>query len=410
MSISAAAPRRRPPAAALVAAACGWLLAIAVVAAVTAGDLSGHMVDLNVYRAGGLAVLHGSALYKIHANFSLPFTYPPISAILAVPLAAMPFGVAKLVWLPMIYVPLAIAVGIGFRPLLSRAGSYAPAVMAVLFCGSLLLFPVRQVLEFGQIDLFLLAICLVDCLATRPKWPRGALIGLATAIKLVPGVFIIYLLITGRRKAAAVAAASFAAWTALAFALAPADSVAYWTGALFDSNRLGGNGSAANQSLRGILLRAFLAARACWRRGNEMAGIAITGLLAAMLSPVAWIHHLCWVVVAIGVICGAGMSWRRNLLAGLIASLYLTSLPVFAQRLANLGRLPDETGLWLEDAFGLAALVVIVALTMIRITKSEQLAWLQPSSRRPGLASASGPVNTASASASEADGSFHDTR
>ena len=59
-------------------------------------------------------------------------------------------------------------------------------------------------------DIFLVALCLVDCAAERPRWPRGALIGLATAIKLVPGVFIIYLLITGRRKAAGVSALTFA--------------------------------------------------------------------------------------------------------------------------------------------------------------------------------------------------------
>jgi len=53
-------------------------------------------------------------------------------------------------------------------------------------------------------------LCLLDCCVRRPRWPRGALIGLATAIKLVPGVFIVYLLITGRRRAAAVSVATFA--------------------------------------------------------------------------------------------------------------------------------------------------------------------------------------------------------
>ena len=49
---------------------------------------------------------------------------------------------------------------------------------------------------------------MLDCAVREPRWPRGALIGLATAIKLVPGVFIVYLLITGRRRAAGVAAAA----------------------------------------------------------------------------------------------------------------------------------------------------------------------------------------------------------
>ena len=58
------------------------------------------------------------------------FTYPPVSAVLAVPLALMPWRAAQFVWLPMIYVPLAIVAWISFRPLLRRARRYAPAVFA----------------------------------------------------------------------------------------------------------------------------------------------------------------------------------------------------------------------------------------------------------------------------------------
>jgi len=168
----------------------------------------------------------------------------------------------------------------------------------------------------------------LDCLARRAWWPRGALIGLATAIKLVPGVFIVYLLITGRRKAAAVAGLAFAAWTGLAWLISPANSAAYWTSAIFSSNRLGPNAPTANQSLRGILLRAFFpgppptllwlglglavavagfaAARQSWRLGSAVGGVAITGLLAALLSPVAWVHHYCWIILALGAIAGNG--------------------------------------------------------------------------------------------------------
>ena len=52
-------------------------------------------------------------------------------------------------------------------------------------------------MRFGQVDMVLLAMAVADCAARAPRWPRGALVGLATAIKLVPGVFIVYLWLSG---------------------------------------------------------------------------------------------------------------------------------------------------------------------------------------------------------------------
>jgi alpha-1,2-mannosyltransferase len=364
-----------------------WLLAGPLVAIVIWRNVSGQMIDLDTYRAGALSILHGTHLYEIRGADKLLFTYPPVAAILAIPLVAVPFSVAKIVWVAMIYGPLAVAVWYGFRALLTRAGDYAPAVFAVLFGVTAVLSPLRQEVYFGQIDMFLVALCLIDCAAERPRWPRGLLVGLATAIKLVPGVFIIYLLVTGRRQAAAVAGLSFAGLTLLALAVAPADSRAYWTSAIFQTRRLGDSAAASNQALRGMLMRAFLpgqspvalwlavaavvaiagfaAARLCWQRGNDMAGIAITGLLSAELSPVAWIHHLCWIVVAIGVVTGACRSWRRVCVAGLTVCLFLLSVPIWSQDVLIPHGLAILPGRVLEDSFGLAALALIAVMALM---------------------------------------------
>jgi alpha-1,2-mannosyltransferase len=344
------------------------------------------MLDLNVYRSGGQAILHGEQLYTIRAADRLPFTYPPLSAILSVPLALVPFKADKFLWLVPMYWPLVLAVQTGFRPVLTRLGSAGPAVLPLILAITAYLQPVMQGIGFGQVDLLLLALCLIDCLAKSPRWPRGLLIGIATAIKLEPGVFIIYLWITGRRRAAVTAALSFASLTALAWAISPSDSAAYWGGAIFQTKRLGGNGSAANQALRGMVLRAlrfhphvapdlvwlplalivgvtgFVAARACWRRGNEVAAIATTGLLGALLSPVAWIHHLCWVVIAIGVVTGNGRNPRRVLLAALAGVLFLTTLPTWAEHTQSAAQLVAVPGFIMENSFGLAALALIPAL------------------------------------------------
>jgi alpha-1,2-mannosyltransferase len=384
-----AAARRRAP---LLACGLAGLVALAIVADLAHATLFSRitgfrMLDLGVYRAGGRAVLHGARLYSVRAKSGL-FTYPPVSAVLAIPLALVPWRAAQFAWLPVIYVPLAVVIWISFRPLLARARGYGPAVAALLVAGAAFLTPLRQELHYGQVDIFLVALCLVDCAAERPRWPRGALIGLATAIKLVPGVFIIYLLITGRRRAAGVAALTFAGVTGLTWLIAPGDSRTYWTSAVFNSNRLGGNTQAANQSLRGLLLRlfapspapaalwlaaallvaaaGFAAARACHRRGQDLAGIAITGLLAALLSPVAWIHHLCWVVVVIGVLVGDGRSRSRVLAAAATAALFATNLPIRGKFLLEAGAAPIWVTRSMEASFGVAAIVLIGVIYALR--------------------------------------------
>ena len=382
-----------------------WLLAVAAIGYLVVTSVAGQMLDLDVYRAGGQAILHGGNLYAIRAADRLPFTYPPVSAVLAVPLALVPFQVAKIGWIATVCGPLLFAVRTGFRPILERAGKAAPVLFPVILAVAAYLLPVRQDFGFGQVDLLLLGMCLLDCRATSPRWPRGLLIGLATAIKLEPGVFIVYLLLTRRRRDAAVAALSFAGWTALAWLISPRDSVTYWTSAIFDTSRLGGNASAGNQALRGMVLRlhadvapdliwlplalvvcvgGFAAARACWKSGHDLAGITITGLLGALLSPVAWIHHLCWIVVAIGVIAGEGRRARRIWLAALTGALFLSTLPIWAEVTLPAAQLRSFPGFVLENSFGIWALALIPVLFWIRVARSEPL----PEDAAPAAAAA----------------------
>jgi alpha-1,2-mannosyltransferase len=382
--------------------AATWLIMLAIVGYLCYSGAVGPMRDLQVYRDGALAMRQGRDLYTMLTATGLPFTYPPIGAVLAMPLTLVPPQAGRVAWDAMVCLPLAAVVWFGFRPLLARAGRAAPAVFAALLACCALLLPVREEFYFGQVDVFLVAICLADLRLSNPPWPRGLLIGLATAIKLEPGAFIVYLLITRRRKDAAVAALSFAGWTALAWLIDPHDSVTYWTSGIFQTNRLGGNGSVANQSLRGMILRlfnphpapagvwlaaalvvglaGFAAARLCWQRGNDMAGIAITGLLSAALSPVAWIHHFCWLIVAIGVIVGDGRSRARAATATAAVALFITSLPIWAERATGLGAVLTRL---LEDSFGLAALALVVIIyRIVKLQGGELAASVAPADRQ----------------------------
>src|SRR5262249_23153868 len=153
------------------------------------------------------------------------------AAILAVPLAFMPWRVTQLAWAALAYLALAITVWFAFRSLLTRFGraaGYLPAAFGAIVGICLFLWPMLQQIRVGQVDIVLAARCVAALAAVRPRTPRGLLIGLATAIKLTPGLFIIYLLLTGRRRAAALASGVAVACAAGAWALLPGGSAYYW--------------------------------------------------------------------------------------------------------------------------------------------------------------------------------------
>jgi alpha-1,2-mannosyltransferase len=410
-----------PPWAAAALGVLAWVAALAAVAPLVRGYLTGppdqRLVDLDVYRTGGLSVLRGQPLYTMLTQPPqlLPFTYPPAAALFAVPLAVLPWPAAQLAWVPFVYVPLAVVIWYAFAPLLRRAGRLRPAAFAIVFAACAYLFPVRDEMRFGQVDLVLLALAVVDCAAREPRWPRGALVGLATAIKLVPGVFVVYLWLSGRRRAALTAALVALAVTLAAWLLLPQDSVTYWTSAIFDSGRLGPNSGTSNQSLRGLLLRAFLpvglpgviwvviaaavvlagftAVRRLARESREpaaaadqaspaaaagqaspaaaagqisMEAVAVIALVGVLASPVSWVHHYVVVVLVIGAILADGRAPRRVALAAGTAVYFALTIPWWGQSLLGQRDVPVLAARVVQDGFGLAALVLIGVLARLR--------------------------------------------
>ncbi len=293
-----------------------------------------------------------------------------------------------------VYVPFAVVVWYSFRPLLRRAGPWRAALFAALFCVGAYLFPMQDEMRFGQVDAVLAALAVADCAAVRPRWPRGALVGLATAVKLVPGVFIIYLWVSGRRRAARTATLAALAWTVGAYLLLPRDSVTYWTSAIFDSGRLGDNADTENQSLRGLLLRfflpgqapgvlwaliavavavpGFLLARRLAREHWQFAGIAVSGLLLLLVSPVAWIHYFLLVVIAIGALVGDGRGLKRVLIAAATTVFFGLTVPWWGNSLLSDSAVPRVVSRLVEGSFGLAAVALIVIIARTKMTGADR--------------------------------------
>jgi alpha-1,2-mannosyltransferase len=299
-----------------------------------------YHIDLDVYRLGGRAWLHGGNLYghlpATRAGARLPFTYPPVAAVLLSPFSLVPMTVAATV-LTLTTIALLTMVLWVFHRRLAGPAAGSPWALAWLLPPALFLEPVRDTLGFGQVNVVLMALVSLDCLAQTPRWPRGALTGLAAAVKLTPAAFVLFFLLRRDRRAACCAAVSFAVMTAIGFAVAWQDSVRYWTGIVFQTGRPGSTQSASNQSILAILARAGLgphtpagiatwlvlsavtAAVACrgMRRALAVSGdclaLSLNAFAALLISPVSWSHHWVWCVPALLTLAVLGAGHRSRL-------------------------------------------------------------------------------------------------
>lgn len=370
------------------------LSAVALIAAdiVVAGGLW-SMLDLQVYDWGGQLARHSGNLYGLtYPGTVLQFTYPPMAAAVfsmlsSVPLTALKWAASAGSVAALTTVAWLTWGALGYPRSRARLGA-ALAIAAVAIWAE----PVQQTLGYGQVNIVLMLIVVADLtLADHVRW-KGVGVGLAAGFKLTALIFIPYLLLTRRFRAAGVALATFAATVALPWPWLPVQSARYWTGGLFlDSKRIGNNAYVGNQSLRGMVVRlagdghaaqalwavavviiagaGLLLARAAWRRGREMTGVLLCALTGLLISPVSWSHHWVWVAPAMVLAADNALRARRQLAAwgGLLALLL-----VFWSRLIWIvpgGAIQGQglNGLWqltsnLYVVAGLAALVLAAVL------------------------------------------------
>ncbi|WP_327420791.1 glycosyltransferase 87 family protein [Streptomyces sp. NBC_01230] len=262
-------------------------------------------------------IRHGGRIYDyLRPGTGYGFTYPPFAAVCMLPmlLVGRTGAVVGCVLLSAAASVLLLRGPLRELPL-GRGG------LVVTGCLFVMLEPVRDTFSLGQVNLLLMALVYAD--GGRGRF-GGVGIGLAAAFKLTPAIFIGYLLLTGRRRAAAVATGTALAATALGVLAAPRASWVFWTRALWDTHRVGALDYVSNQSLQGALARlgagrpvwvlAVLAVLVLWayrvRRatavGGDEAGMALTGLAACLVSPVTWVHHLVWAVPAVALLARTG--------------------------------------------------------------------------------------------------------
>ncbi len=363
-------------------------------------------VDLAVYRSGGLIVRHVSPLYNPHlasplydwagyGNLHLPFTYTPFAAITFALVSFVPWWLSQylavaadmLALLAALWVTLG---GLGYRRGKVRLGATLLGAGAVFWTE-----PVLRTMYLGQVNLVLMALILWDLCqpdTEHSRWWKGFGTGVAAGIKLVPLIFIPYLLVAGKFRQAAMACAGFACTVVLGFVILPSDSGKWWFDGLFvQGGRTGFTGWAGNQSLDGIVTRlggSINGAKPAWiaaaivvglagviaaglldRKGHPVPGLLMAALTGLLDSPISWDHH--WVWIAPGaVVAGhyAVQGWRRGarVLAGACALVAVGLVAWFGAwpaslftRAVNLGNdslgliwIPKNTNPYYYDKYG----------------------------------------------------------
>ncbi len=314
-----------------------------------------YLEDFRSYVATGKAVRAGTPLYEQGVSH-LPtiggtFKYTPFAAGLFVPLTLIPKLLLPLFALLVNLFSLLAVIWICLGSLGYARDNGRIAATAALTALALPLQPVLMNFTAGQVNLILLLLVLAD-LTGRNRWWTGAGVGLAAAIKLTPAIFVVYLLLTRRFKAAAVSVATFAATVLAGFIALPRDSAAFWAANIADPSRITGDSDATapeNQSIRGALARildipdvsgpiwipiaAAVAAAAFWialrahRNNQELLAVSVIGALMVLVTPWTWTHYWVWFIPFFAMAACAAHNARTWYPAAALTATYLLLFP-----------------------------------------------------------------------------------
>jgi alpha-1,2-mannosyltransferase len=272
------------------------------------------MVDLGVYRQAGRVLLQGGDFYALPGQ--LQFLYPPIAAVLSVPLTLLPTAVVQIGW--------TVASTLALLAVLHRFGLNGWVLSLLGSACVVFAEPVRQSLGFGQVGIFLVALVVLDLVPGprvlgRRRLPEGVWTALAASIKLTPAIFVVYLLAVRKTRAFVTTVVTGLVLTLAAAAVVPRASLEFWgrlahgdTGlghsVIYFTNqsvmadvvrimRLGPGSTLLGLALSAVVAVLGVVAAVVWHRRGEV-GLAVNlcGVASLLASPVSWLHHFVWVV------------------------------------------------------------------------------------------------------------------
>ncbi len=247
--------------------------------------------------------------------WGLYFIYPPIAAILMIPLGFGPYVLWQVLW--------TFGLVWAQQTVLRRCG--VPRGWKLALIGIVVVLavePIRTTLGYGQVNTLLMALVVADLLPDRPGerrlLPRGTLIGLAAAIKLTPALFVIFAFLIGKRRTGdhrhdqlrgadrdrrdLPLAADGLLLRRAARRRHPHRLAALRRQPVPARRVLPAVGDARAVTLAGLAIGALVAllgtvvAAQWWRRRQKVFAVGLVGLCTCLASPLSWTHHYVWIV------------------------------------------------------------------------------------------------------------------
>jgi hypothetical protein len=319
---------------------------------------------------------------------SQPNAHTPFMIVLLAPLSFLPYPAARALFLALAAVLFVVVTGWS-----ARAAGGRPAVAAGIGLAALALPVVQADLLLGQVNAILLLLLVVAWAALRDGADRraGVALGIATALKIYPGLIVLALVAMRRFRAAA--------WhmgAAAVLSLAGAIAIGWTDAVRFARDVSSGNlrfwlPSYESDSLTAVPIR-WLTPNAWFHHGIDLpvlaailaavaAALCLTGVLRSphrvsgdaywgalpwimLAGPATWDHYLS-LGIPFAIVCGARVPslatrWRIAAVAGLALMLSAPALSIVVLKATGLAQ-SSVLGWVLAWALPLYGLIAVAA-------------------------------------------------
>ncbi|MEO8694877.1 MAG: glycosyltransferase 87 family protein [Acidimicrobiales bacterium] len=343
-------------------------------------------IDFRVYYAA--VANRTSDLYDFRYRINgLPFTYPPAAALVLRPLTSINELLAERLFFTASLAMVVIFAAVCVRMLPQRPAAWVAVPLFVIFL--VFMMPSTLTLRLGQINALIALLVVLDAvLLDHDSSFAGFGSGLAAALKVTPALAIVVFIATGKRRAAAVGATTYAAVTLIGALWYPSETTHYWTSVLWQTARVGNVKTRFNQRNPGLTRAgsscadfsnsirrvvswlpgnrqlhtsvwlllgavvvgfAILRVRKALRRRNHLAVMTLISCATYAVSPITWGHHLFFLGPMALLTAGDGRS-RVRVAAAVVAGVLILD--------------PFEHGEGSFMSFGRVILCVVAVLFM----------------------------------------------
>jgi len=180
-------------------------------------------------------------------------------------------------------------------------------------------------MNYGHIEFVLMFLVVADLLVVPARF-RGIALGLASAIKLTPLVFVVVLLVRRDFRSSFQAVGSFLVLTVGTWLLCPNLSRLFWDKDVVHPARVGTVNYGGNQSWYAVLHRSpfpatgstvlwlllslatlGVGAFVAWRsvsQDRQVFAVVAVALAGLLISPISWTHHWTWVILLAPMVVG----------------------------------------------------------------------------------------------------------